>query len=112
MMVGPAIWASPQRGPWLRSPPQPSTKPPINTIGATRAARRNASGMRPNLIRVREGEGRGAHRLEDPWDQGVDVVQRVRQLEMRGQWSLCPAGARSEEHTSELQSLAYLVCRL
>src|SRR2546423_9985027 len=23
-----------------------------------------------------------------------------------------PAGARSEEHTSELQSLAYLVCRL
>src|SRR2546425_9779719 len=24
----------------------------------------------------------------------------------------CPAAVRSEEHTSELQSLAYLVCRL
>src|SRR2546425_6980943 len=27
-------------------------------------------------------------------------------------WALHPRGARSEEHTSELQSLAYLVCRL
>ena len=26
--------------------------------------------------------------------------------------SACWAGLRSEEHTSELQSLAYLVCRL
>src|SRR2546425_6898344 len=26
--------------------------------------------------------------------------------------NLLPAGGRSEEHTSELQSLAYLVCRL
>src|SRR5687767_15423974 len=25
---------------------------------------------------------------------------------------VCPKGVRSEEHTSELQSLAYLVCRL
>src|SRR2546425_7891672 len=28
-----------------------------------------------------------------------------------GPW-VCPGGRRSEEHTSELQSLAYLVCRL
>src|SRR3989441_8746958 len=27
-------------------------------------------------------------------------------------WSGCYDGGRSEEHTSELQSLAYLVCRL
>src|SRR2546425_7479195 len=27
-------------------------------------------------------------------------------------WSFCLARRRSEEHTSELQSLAYLVCRL
>src|SRR3989441_9355370 len=27
-------------------------------------------------------------------------------------WAGCPGPARSEEHTSELQSLAYLVCRL
>src|SRR2546425_8943925 len=30
----------------------------------------------------------------------------------RGAIRLHPDGARSEEHTSELQSLAYLVCRL
>src|SRR2546423_9539751 len=27
-------------------------------------------------------------------------------------WPNAPGGSRSEEHTSELQSLAYLVCRL
>src|SRR2546425_3111672 len=27
-------------------------------------------------------------------------------------FTFCPASQRSEEHTSELQSLAYLVCRL
>src|SRR2546425_8485349 len=33
--------------------------------------------------------------------------------ECRGRRNVkCPAGVRSEEHTSELQSLAYLVCRL
>src|SRR2546425_4505156 len=31
---------------------------------------------------------------------------------LRGRCPLSPAAARSEEHTSELQSLAYLVCRL
>src|SRR5687767_15565812 len=30
----------------------------------------------------------------------------------RPRWSLPGGGSRSEEHTSELQSLAYLVCRL
>src|SRR2546425_11691092 len=30
----------------------------------------------------------------------------------RGRAASRPGGARSEEHTSELQSLAYLVCRL
>src|SRR5687767_9463436 len=29
-----------------------------------------------------------------------------------GQGAVVPPGVRSEEHTSELQSLAYLVCRL
>src|SRR6478609_9791321 len=30
----------------------------------------------------------------------------------RSAWRWCAPTARSEEHTSELQSLAYLVCRL
>src|SRR5205823_13510290 len=39
-------------------------------------------------------------RVEEGRAQGVQVAARVHRL------------ARSEEHTSELQSLAYLVCRL
>src|SRR5687767_15766178 len=35
----------------------------------------------------------------------------ARTTTMPGTWS-APGGRRSEEHTSELQSLAYLVCRL
>src|SRR5205823_13157588 len=46
--------------------------------------------------------------------EGVRPAGRRRRVERRGR-SLSPVGARvarSEEHTSELQSLAYLVCRL
>src|SRR5687767_15480976 len=49
---------------------------------------------------------------------GRDEVVRQLDIENAGHRSLrCPAPAkgrsgRSEEHTSELQSLAYLVCRL
>src|SRR3712207_7191883 len=32
--------------------------------------------------------------------------------EPRGRWASRPSAARSEEHTSELQSRQYLVCRL
>src|SRR2546425_9114347 len=44
--------------------------------------------------------------------------EKVVDLEMSFLWEACPLDAvsvaepRSEEHTSELQSLAYLVCRL
>src|SRR2546425_1796061 len=37
--------------------------------------------------------------------------RRIRAVRRRGRSSAAPGG-RSEEHTSELQSLAYLVCRL
>src|SRR5687767_15194886 len=43
------------------------------------------------------------------------VVQAIRgggELRLRSRWMLVFDMARSEEHTSELQSLAYLVCRL
>src|SRR2546425_3897389 len=57
-------------------------------------------------------------------EQGVPAVQAVRcscgeegqegdalRLSENG-FELSPVASRSEEHTSELQSLAYLVCRL
>src|SRR2546425_7655783 len=41
-----------------------------------------------------------------------DLPPKRAMRERTSQRSPCSAGARSEEHTSELQSLAYLVCRL
>src|SRR3712207_8336395 len=52
------------------------------------------------LDELRELAGVGLPRLLD------DVAQPARRLAVR------PARARSEEHTSELQSRQYLVCRL
>src|SRR3712207_8990172 len=40
------------------------------------------------------------------WDSGVDVTVRIPAQ------SVCVCRGRSEEHTSELQSRQYLVCRL
>src|SRR2546425_2008831 len=73
----------------IRRPPR-STLFPYTTLFRSRRPER----ARRRGARRRRGEARGARRL-----QGV-----VRQGE--------PLPPRSEEHTSELQSLAYLVCRL
>src|SRR5205823_12478520 len=42
----------------------------------------------------------------------VDWIMRGKLLLVRLDYANVPVNARSEEHTSELQSLAYLVCRL
>src|SRR5687767_15177943 len=81
----------------LRRPPR-STLFPYTTLFRSRAARPR---------RRARGPGRGAHRGEPA----------VRGAARRGLGRARPArggavGVRSEEHTSELQSLAYLVCRL
>src|SRR2546425_9201482 len=54
----------------------------------------------PAANRVRSASGAPG---PDYWQQRADYVIRA---------TLDTAGSRSEEHTSELQSLAYLVCRL
>src|SRR3989441_2597679 len=54
------------------------------------------------------------HRV-DPNVPIEDVAGAVKGLKQQGKvkrFGLSEAGVRSEEHTSELQSLAYLVCRL
>src|SRR2546425_4950352 len=56
------------------------------------------------IVRVRsQASRRGAHRVGRPTPGGAS-------LSISGITRQCEA--RSEEHTSELQSLAYLVCRL
>src|SRR2546425_8217605 len=45
-------------------------------------------------------------------EQMQDQQNQHQRSEMQDQYLIVHAQSRSEEHTSELQSLAYLVCRL
>src|SRR3712207_7502686 len=84
----------------IRRPPR-STLFPYTTLfrsgcraGARRpGAVRAAAGELSPVRRPRRGAAAGG---AEPWGRGLDAV----------------APARSEEHTSELQSRQYLVCRL
>src|SRR2546423_9197368 len=78
----------------IRRPPR-STLFPYTTLFRSASVRR-----RGGLRQVAPGPG-----LEGP-------DGRLEGLALRGQGVLEGRGPRSEEHTSELQSLAYLVCRL
>src|SRR2546425_6734743 len=81
----------------IRRPPR-STLFPYTTLFRSRSVRR----------RVRR-EGRWAHQRRD----ALRVERLSRDgLRVPAQRHLRLAQLRSEEHTSELQSLAYLVCRL
>src|SRR3989441_6820905 len=68
----------------------------------------------PNRLAVDRGarrsrEERVCQRPRDPCGAAPGALQRARPVGVR---RLARRAARSEEHTSELQSLAYLVCRL
>src|SRR2546425_5214801 len=58
------------------------------------------------LVMDGSGVGRGCTALM------IHVVYKGRALPLAWRVRQAPKGHRSEEHTSELQSLAYLVCRL
>src|SRR6266545_3073213 len=82
-------------------------------VSGSRAPGRKANGMPPHLARARRGcRGAGA--------RPVGAAARPAPLPAAGRWgrtvlqgsTRSTAAPRSEEHTSELQSLAYLVCRL
>src|SRR3989441_11593834 len=94
--------------PLSRSRPQGARRPPVLRRAAD--TRRGGAGG----VRGDPAQGGRALRLAPPDDRGRDVRGGavdgldVPVLELQGV-RLRP---RSEEHTSELQSLAYLVCRL
>src|SRR3712207_7366939 len=82
----------------IRRPPR-STLFPYTTLfrSALRRGRRHAAPGRPARRRLQHGR-RG----------GGELRERAR----AGEVNFVPAPDRSEEHTSELQSRQYLVCRL
>src|SRR2546425_8008064 len=86
----------------IRRPPR-STLFPYTTLFRSLHGRRGDASLRAHadgggdrLAAVEHGDSPGARRLT-PVRRGDDDAK---------------TGNRSEEHTSELQSLAYLVCRL
>src|SRR3712207_7808875 len=91
----------------IRRPPR-STLFPYTTLFRSR---QGAPGRRRRLVRPRRGVRRG----DEAVPQGPDAALSVRGA---GQGGRPPAAGRrapvrrSEEHTSELQSRQYLVCRL
>src|SRR3712207_8875477 len=67
------------------------------------------------------GRGQGTHTWESEWGKNLlfSILTHPMTVPLRSQFILSEAGAlalkevlRSEEHTSELQSRQYLVCRL
>src|SRR5687767_15690717 len=84
----------------LRRPPRSTLFPYTTLFRSSHAGRRQA---------VRHRRGRACAR-EPREDGGARAVLQARRRGDRRQ--LVTDLRRSEEHTSELQSLAYLVCRL
>src|SRR3712207_8342986 len=77
-------------------------RPPRSTLFPYTTLFRSRTSSRTGLPRIRMGQ---LHRLppREP---------RRSRLNEEGETNAVPAGPRSEEHTSELQSRQYLVCRL
>src|SRR3712207_7822724 len=85
-------------------------RPPRSTLFPYTTLFRSRGGGPPGVHRpVATGWGRRSAQGRDPLGQrAADLVRRVLRHEVRaGHGHL-----RSEEHTSELQSRQYLVCRL
>src|SRR2546425_9418742 len=84
-------------------------RPPRSTLFPYTTLFRSASGnLRGAYVRpVRDDRDN-----ECGWDRGRGTRDRDGGGRGRSHVSGCHVPGRSEEHTSELQSLAYLVCRL
>src|SRR2546425_7732395 len=90
----------------IRRPPR-STLFPYTTLFRSESCRMPRAGARS----VRGGRGRGRGCADAERDASAAHPPRpVRRGDTGGRAR--PRPLRSEEHTSELQSLAYLVCRL
>src|SRR3712207_7911219 len=94
----------------IRRPPRSTLFPYTTLFRSAEIARRSAqgtrSGRRPAFHRTL---GRRVRRHQ------AGIRRRCRpglEYEVRRRWFRAAEGGRSEEHTSELQSRQYLVCRL
>src|SRR5205823_9691327 len=85
---------------------------PISQLREVARPRRAQRHARENALHIAHTLQVAAHGLKGArLDQRADRVVALAQRHLTGQMPLRER-YRSEEHTSELQSLAYLVCRL
>src|SRR5205823_14401910 len=102
----------------LTRPPPSPTLFPYTTLfrsqaqaseGAAQAAEAQAQALpTPH----RDGKGPGGARPHRPRDRGAQAQEEAQAAPLTAPRLAHAWHPRSEEHTSELQSLAYLVCRL
>src|SRR2546425_3460100 len=89
----------------IRRPPRSTLFPSTTLFRSQHPSEGRERHRRPGMARVRL-----LHRVHGEGADGVDTelleINTIRALAMDA------VQQRSEEHTSELQSLAYLVCRL
>src|SRR3712207_7371339 len=94
----------------IRSPPR-STLFPCTTLFRSQSTAR----LSPCRVRAAQSSGQHARRTYPdpaqaaPW---LLIEQSADMLAAQPVFRTCPVVSRSEEHTSELQSRQYLVCRL
>src|SRR2546425_8055897 len=91
--------------------PPRSTLFPSTTLFRSEGDRRSRPGLPLQVVDVRVGDGLELLLLEGDAPALADQLLQGLQELIRESWSIA-LEQRSEEHTSELQSLAYLVCRL
>src|SRR2546425_8021899 len=91
----------------IRRPPR-STLFPYTTLFRSTRSWHLLNGLAEPVVETRLGRSRVVAGKERPLAHAYAVVARSRVGDNLPRIVAC----RSEEHTSELQSLAYLVCRL
>src|SRR5947209_11996574 len=91
----------------MRHHPTRSTLFPYTTLFRSPGSSTRAPTMRPRPSKTRESES-CSHSSESHTSPNA----RSRRFRQESSGSCCWRGRRSEEHTSELQSRQYLVCRL
>src|SRR5205823_11730749 len=95
-MLWPSTTIKPHARPWICSKSSTSTPTTTNMAVIASLSRKTGSGLRT----TNQGQTLPDHSDGNP-TTGISAW-----------WKPSPRSTRSEEHTSELQSLAYLVCRL
>src|SRR5262249_60607864 len=95
-----------------RDPPSPARAPGSSSPGRATSAEGRGAREKPAGGGPRHNASASASRVARPRGSSVTLARPTRAANRRSSTASPPSWSRSEEHTSELQSLTNLVCRL